>query len=398
MRERSRRAPLSAIMMDQISASRQSDQATGFRRGARSPFELLAPGKMVVMRVVVVGATGNVGTSLLRALEQDPTVDSILGIARRVPESQFPKTSWIRADVTESDLVPHFKGADVIVHLAWIIQPSRSPGTLYNVNVAGSKRVFDATAEAGAPALVYASSVGAYSPGPKLSRVDESWPTHGVATSFYSRHKAEVEAILNEFEGQHPDIRVARLRPALIFKREAGAEVRRLFVGPLLPSPLLRRSLIAIVPDIDRLRFQCVHSLDVAEAYHLAVVSEARGAFNIAAEPVVDPTKLAELMHARAVRVSPRLARGVTAMTWAARMQPTPPGWFDLAMQSPLLDTTRARTELGWTPSYTSEAALLDLLTGLREDAGVPTPPLEEKAGGRFRLRELASGVGKRPW
>jgi UDP-glucose 4-epimerase len=350
------------------------------------------------MRVVVVGASGNVGTSLLRALEKDPSVESILGLARRTPGSQFPKTSWIRADATESDLEPHFRGADVVVHLAWSIQPSRSMGTLYNVNVAGSKRVFDGVAAAEVPALVYASSVGAYSPGPKTRMVDESWPTEGVSTSFYSRHKAEVEGLLNTFESEHPDVRTVRLRPALIFKREAGAEVRRLFAGPFLPSPLLRRSLITFVPNIDRLRFQCVHSFDVGEAYHLAVTKDVRGAFNIAADPVLDPDKLAAIMNAHPVKVSPRVARAVTSLTWRSRLQPTPPGWFDLAIQSPLIDTTRARTELGWVPMYTAEAALLDLISGLQADAGIPTPPLDRKAGGRFRLRELATGIGKRPW
>jgi UDP-glucose 4-epimerase len=350
------------------------------------------------MRVVVVGPTGNVGTSLLPALEDDPVIESVLGLARRTPSSHFAKTSWIGADITESELEPHFQGADAVVHLAWAIQPSRSIGALYNVNVAGSKRVFDAVAAAGVPALVYASSVGAYSPGPKMRAVDESWPTEGVATSFYSRHKAEVESLLDAFQSENPNVRVVRLRPALIFKRDAGAEVRRLFAGPFLPSPLLRRSLIPIVPDIERLRFQCVHSFDAAEAYHLAITKPVNGAFNIAADPVLDGAKLAEILKARPVKVAPRVARALTSLTWQTRLQPTPPGWFDLAMQSPLLDTTRARTELGWTPRYTSEAALLDLLAGLREDAGLSTPPLEKKAGGRLRLREFATGVGKRFW
>jgi UDP-glucose 4-epimerase len=350
------------------------------------------------MRIVVVGATGNVGTSLLAALENDPAVESVLGLVRRTPGLQRAKTSWVQADITESDLEPHFNGADAVVHLAWSIQPSRSPGALYNVNVAGSKRVFDAVGAAGVRSLIYASSVGAYSPGPKNRTVDESWPTQGVSTSFYSRHKAEVESILDAFENDHPNVRVVRLRPALIFKREAGAEIRRLFAGPLLPGPLMRRSLIGFVPDIDRLRFQCVHSFDAGEAYHLAVVKEVKGAFNIAADPVLDPKTLAAIMKARPIKIAPGVARALTSLSWQARLQPTPPGWFDLAMQSPLLDTTRARTELGWVPKYTAEAALLELLAGLREDAGIPTPPLEKKAGGRFRWRELATGVGKRPW
>jgi UDP-glucose 4-epimerase len=348
------------------------------------------------MRVVVVGASGNVGTSLLSALEREAEVESIVGLARRVPQDTFPKTSWIQADVAETDLGLHFRDADVVVHLAWLIQPSRSPGTLYNANVVGSKRVFDAAGAAEVPALVYASSVGAYSPGPKTVPVDESWPTEGVPTSFYSRHKAEVESLLDSFENDHPSVRVVRLRPGLIFKRSAGAEVRRLFAGPLLPSPLVRRSLIPIVPDMARLRFQCVHSYDAAEAYRLAITNDVRGAFNIAAEPVLDADRLAAILHARPVKVAPRLARGVAAVSWRMHLQPTPPGWLDLALQSPVMDTTRARAELGWMPKYTSEAALLDLLSGLRVGAGVGTPPLEERAGGRFRARELLSGVGRK--
>src|SRR4051794_41639674 len=103
------------------------------------------------------------------------------------------KTQWIGADIVSDDLVPIFTGADAVVHLAWLIQPSRDETKLHAVNVEGSRRVFDAVARAGVPALVYASSVGAYSEGPKDRRVDETWPTDGVATSFYSRHKAAVE-------------------------------------------------------------------------------------------------------------------------------------------------------------------------------------------------------------
>ncbi len=152
--------------------------------------------------------------------------------------------------------------------------------------------MFEAAAAAGVTSLVHASSVGAYSPGPKDRRVDESWPTGGIPTSFYSRDKADVEAILNTFERDHPDVRVVRLRPGLIFKGDAASGIRRLFAGPFLPSPLLRRRLIAVVPALERLVFQAVHSHDVGNAYRLAVLGDARGAFNIAAEPALDPTEL----------------------------------------------------------------------------------------------------------
>src|ERR1700710_1420135 len=114
------------------------------------------------MRIVVTGASGNVGAGVLGALAADPDVDEVIGLARRVPEIAMAKTSWRQADVTSSDLVPLFSGADAVIHLAWLIQPSRHESLTWQVNVEGSARVFEAVAKAEVPALVYASSVGAY--------------------------------------------------------------------------------------------------------------------------------------------------------------------------------------------------------------------------------------------
>src|SRR5918994_6318341 len=198
------------------------------------------------MRVAVTGATGNVGTSLLQALGADPSVDEIVGVARRVPADPWPKVQWRQADVVTADLVPLLRGADAVVHLAWLIQPSRDRAVTRAVNVDGSARVFRAVADAGVGALVYASSVGAYSPGPKDRRVDESWPTDGISSSFYSRHKVLVERLLDRFEREVDGTRVVRLRPGLIFKGEAATEVRRLFAGPFLPGFVVDRRLIPL--------------------------------------------------------------------------------------------------------------------------------------------------------
>ena len=348
------------------------------------------------MRVVVVGATGNVGTSLVSAMVEDSAVDSILGVARRLPQASYPKTAWVGADVKRDDLRPHFRGADAVVHLAWAIQPSRDLGALWRTNVEGSTRVFRAVAAEGVPALVYASSVGTYSAGPKDREVDESWPTNGVPTSFYARHKAEVERRLDRFEAERPTVRVVRLRPALIFKREAATGIRRLFAGPFLPTPLLRRGWIPFVPDVAGLRFQAVHSYDVGEAYRLAVVGNARGAFNIAAEPALDPPKLAELLETRLLPMPVVAFRALADLTWRLRLQPTPFGWADMGLGVPIMSAARARDELGWTPRRTAEEAVLELLAGLREGADAATPPLDSDTSGPARSKEIATGVGGR--
>jgi nucleoside-diphosphate-sugar epimerase len=348
------------------------------------------------VRVVVTGASGNVGTSLLRSLASEPAVESVLGLCRRVPQASFPKVEWASADVAHSPLEPHFRGADVVVHLAWLIQPARDQALVRSVNVDGSARVFEAAASAGVPALVYASSVGAYAPGPKDRRVDESWPTTGIPTSFYARHKAEVERILDRFEAEHAHLRVVRLRPGLIFKREAASGIRRLFAGPLLPGSLLRPGLIPAVPAIDRLVFQAVHSYDVGEAYRLAIAGDVRGAFNIAAEPVLDPDRLGDILGARPVRVPARVLRGAAAATFKLRLQPSEAGWLDMGLSVPVMDTGRAREELGWSPQRSSADALRDLLAGMREGAGLETPPLAAGGAGPLRAREFLSGIGAR--
>jgi nucleoside-diphosphate-sugar epimerase len=346
------------------------------------------------MRVVVTGASGNVGTSLLRALAGDAAVTSVLGLARRLPGIEVDKTTWAAADVTGDDLAGHFRGADVVVHLAWLIQPSHDPFAMWRTNVVGTERVLAAASAARVGALVCASSVGAYSPGPKDRQVDETWPTHGVTTSSYSRDKAYQERLLDLFERDHRDVRVVRLRPALTFKREAASEIRRFFLGPLVPGSLARASAIPVVPKVKRLRTQAVHADDVGQAYRLAVVGDARGAFNLAADPVLDADAVAALLDARPVRVPAGLLKAGAAATWRLHLQPVSPGWLDLALQSPLLDAGRARSELGWQPRHSATDALQELLAGLREAAGAPTPPLDPDAGGPLRLGEFRTGVG----
>jgi UDP-glucose 4-epimerase len=350
------------------------------------------------MRVVVLGASGNAGTSVLAALAHEERVEEVIGVARRIPKASFEKVSWRSADISDpnTELAGLMRGADCVVHLAWLIQPSRDESITHATNVEGSQRVFEAAAKAGVPAIVYASSVGAYAPGPKDRAVDETWPTTGIPSSFYARHKAAVERILDSFEAANPDIRVVRLRPGLIFKRAAATGIRRLFAGPLLPSPLVRRDLIALIPRHPRLVFQAVHSLDAGEAYRLAIVSDdAHGAYNVAADPVLDPPELARILGARTVPVPAKLLRAAADVTWRLRLQPTSPGWLDMGLAVPVMDTSRARNELGWNPRHSAADALLELLDGMRDGVGVQTPPLAPETSGPARVREVLTGVGR---
>jgi nucleoside-diphosphate-sugar epimerase len=143
--------------------------------------------------------------------------------------------------------------------------------------------------------------------------------------------------------------------------------------------------------------FQCVHSRDVGEAYRLAALHpDARGAYNIAADPVLSPAALGRLFKARPVAVPERALRVLADLTFRAHLQPTPPGWLDMGLAVPVMDTRRAREQLGWTPTVSADDALRELLAGMRESAGGATPPLDTRAGGPARAGEVLSGVGRR--
>ena len=342
------------------------------------------------MRVVVTGATGNVGSQLVPQLLEHPEVTSVVGIARRLPEGPDPRVEWHALDVAEDDLRPVLRGADAVVHLAWLLIPAHDPDEMARVNLRGTQRVVEAVRDEQVPALVHASSVGAYSEAPVGVRVDESWPANGIATSTYSRHKARAERLL---EGL--DARVAVLRPGIVLQPAAASALARYFLGPFVPQRLVRPGLLPVVPAVRDLAVQALHARDMAAAYVAAVTRPVSGAFNVASEPVLDGRTIAEALGARPVPVPRLLAREAVHLLWRLHAVPVDPGWVDLGTRGPLMDTTRARDELGWAPTVDALDALRATLEAMGRGQGAPTPVLRPRARGVERLKEpLVSGTG----
>jgi len=334
------------------------------------------------MRVVIVGATGNVGTAVLRRLQQEEGVE-LAGVVRHVPPADagapYAGVRWSAADVADpgsvAALTRALEGADAVVHLAWLLQPNHDERVLAATNVDGLKRVLAAAAAAGGPQVVVASSVGAYSPGPKVRRVDEAWPTGGLQSSHYARHKAVGERILDRFEAEHPEIVLTRLRPGLVMQGDAGEELRGLFAGGLVPVRWLGRIPLGVLPMPPRTVSQVVHADDLADAVARIVLRRAGGAFNIAGEPVIGPREVARVLKARwlPVRIAP--VRGLVWLAWHLRLVAADPGWIDIATSVPLMSTERARRELGWAPAVDAVDALAEAVHGVADRRTVPGSP-----------------------
>ncbi|MBA3744472.1 NAD-dependent epimerase/dehydratase family protein [Sporichthya sp.] len=332
------------------------------------------------MRIAITGASGNLGTALIRALRASDSSIEIVGLCRRPPAAQTGGIDWHAVDLGSPDADPAvkaaFDGCDAVVHLAWAIQPTRQEEMLHRINVGGTARVLRSAAAVGVPHVVHASSLAVYAPtgaGP----VDESWPATGVATSAYSRQKVEAEALLGEYQRATPATIFTWVRPTLVVQRNAAAEIAGLFLGHQLAGRALGKlkGRLPLLPLPAGLRMQLVHADDVADAIVRILDRKPSGAFNLAAD-VLGPAELGSLMGGRPIAVPRSVARFAVGVAYQARMIPTSPGWLDMLVEGAELDSTRARVELDWHPRHSSTDAAGELLDGFADGAHGPTPAL----------------------
>jgi len=329
-------------------------------------------GKDRDLTVAVTGPTGTFGAGLVPLLQEDDRVSRVIGMARRPfdPAGRgWTKMEYRQGDVRDPGALREaFAGADVVVHLAFLIAGNASRETIRAINVDGTLNVFRAAAAAGARRFVYASSVAAYgfhADNPEL--IDEDWPVRPAARLFYAQEKAELEDLLHREAETAPELALYLLRPPVVLGPNAvgGKDVlpgalaplgRRLFSKPRrLPVPVPM-----VVPEHP---LQLIHEEDVGRALQLCVVGAGPpGAYNIAGEGVVTAADVAREFGVLPIRVP--AGPGQAAARAMSRLPFLPPvaEWVEAASRPAIMDTTRAREQLGWRPRYTGLEALQDTL------------------------------------
>jgi nucleoside-diphosphate-sugar epimerase len=324
------------------------------------------------LTVAVTGPTGTFGFGLVPLLEADERVGRIVGIARRPfdpGEHGWRKLEYRRGDVRDPEaLAQAFAGADVVVHLAFMITGAAARHTIREINVGGTLNAFAAAATAGARRFVYASSVAAYGFGrDNPVGMTEDWPTRPAEHLFYAQEKAQIEQLLHIAAAGEPQLGVYVVRPPIVLgPHSVGA--KSLLPGPLEPLgrglaalalalPLRIPALVAPLP------LQLIHEHDVGEALRLCIVGAGPpGAYNIAGDGVLTAIDVARELGLLPVAV-PR-APVQAAARLLARLPFAPPavGWAE-AMSSPaIMDVGKAKRELGWSPRYSGLEALRDAL------------------------------------
>jgi nucleoside-diphosphate-sugar epimerase len=350
------------------------------------------------MRIAITGASGNIGTALLRRLSAGGEHE-VVGIARRIPEAAPPYSaaSWHSVDLAEPDaaarLQPALAGVDTVVHLAWGFQPSHDIDYLRRLGVGGTAAVLQAARTAGARHLIHMSSVGAYSRAPGR-RVDESAPREGIPSLGYSQHKAEAERLLDAYEatasGGEQAMLVSRLRPGFVVQPDAASALLRYGLPGFVPARIV--TLLPVLPLDRTLSIPLVHSDDLADGIVRVIERRAAGAFNFAAEPPVTRDDIAAALGARPVHLPAKALSLLAGAGWRARVQALDPGWIDLAFSVPLLNTDRARTALDWSPAIDSREALKATVQAMAERRGAPSPVLRVRSGLDQLRKLLTSG------
>jgi nucleoside-diphosphate-sugar epimerase len=328
------------------------------------------------LTVAVTGPTGTFGAGLVPLLQEDDRVARIIGLARRPfdpAERGWTKMAYRQGDVRDRDaLLEAFRGADVVVHLAFLITGNASRETTRAINVDGTLNVFQAAAAAGARRFVYASSVAAYGfhrDNPEL--ITEDWPTRPAARLFYAQEKAELEELLRNAADAEPELALYLLRPPVVLGPNAiGA--KDVLPGPLAPLGRRlfgrpRRLLVPVPLPVPEHPMQFVHEEDVGRALQLCVVGAGPpGAYNIAGDGVLTAADVAREFGVWPIPLP--AAPGQLAARAIARLPFLPPlaEWIEAASRPAIMDTTRAKEDLGWQPRYTGLEALRDTLRDRR--------------------------------
>ncbi len=320
------------------------------------------------LTVAVTGPTGEIGISAVTALERHPGVQRIIGMARRPfnpAEQGWTKTEYRQGDITVRDDVDALVAdVDVVIHLAFVIMGSRDESS--RVNLAGTRNVFEATVAAERPRrLVYTSSVAAYgyhsdNPTP----ITEDVPPRGSSEHYYSEQKAACEAALAEVVDGSP-LEVYVLRPCIVAGPKATALADEM---PWNQLPGLVKRVVQAVPILKPpfpdpgTPVQLVHHDDVAEAIALAATTSApTGAYNLAGDGVVSMSNIGEALGARPVRVPKVAASAASEVVAKMPFVPSALEWLHIGRTSVVMDTAKAKTQLGWAPKHTAAETLSTL-------------------------------------
>ena len=299
------------------------------------------------MRYLITGGSGYIGSRLIEILGERDDADSIVNVDVRPPGRPHPKATFVRGDVRDSASIRELlerHEVDVLVHLAFILNPIRDEARMYDVDVNGTEAVLRAAAGAGTGQVLVTSSAtayGAFADNPKP--IAEDWPVRGQPDFSYARHKADADRLCQLWALQNPDRVMTIVRPSIVF-------------GPNVDNYISRgwqnSAFMPILDGVDE-EFQLVHEDDVVSAIVGLLDARAPGAFNVAADGTLRWGESAEMIGLKTRRMSLRTTRRIYSVAWAlhAPRIESPPGNLAFIRYPWVVSNEKLKAEIGWEPS-----------------------------------------------
>ena len=301
------------------------------------------------MRYLITGGSGYIGTRLVELLARREDTETIV-IADVVPPrgGYLPKTQFERVDVRDRGAVRaalQRADPDVLVHLAFLLNPIHDEGLMYDVDVTGTHNVLEAAAEADIRQVLVTTSAVAYGAFPdNPDPITEDWPVRGVARFSYARDKAESDRIVQLWALQHPDVITTIVRPCIVY-------------GPNVDNYLVRLwSKAPVVVDAGNMdqTTQFVHEDDVVEAISRLLLGRHAGQFNLSGDGLMTRRECAELLDIRVIKLPVALYRALAKLYWRAHLSEAPAGGIDFEFYPWIVSNEKLKKTLDWTPRYTS--------------------------------------------
>jgi UDP-glucose 4-epimerase len=300
------------------------------------------------MRYLITGGAGYIGSRLVDLLSRREDTEQIVICDLAPPAAYRPKTQFERVDVRDREAVRRAlqsSGADALIHLAFILNPSHDEQLMYDVDVNGAHNVLEAAAEAGTSQVLVASSSTAYGAFPDNPvPLTEDDPVRGVPGFPYARHKTESDRLCQLWAAAHPDRVMTIVRPCIVF-------------GPSVDNYIVRLwTKVPFTADAGQLDtpIQFVHEDDVVEAMSALLLGRHAGAFNVAGDGLMTLRECSEIIGSPIKKMPLRAYRGLARAMWAARLSEAPPGQIEFALHPWVVSNEKLKRTTGWSPRYSS--------------------------------------------
>jgi UDP-glucose 4-epimerase len=306
------------------------------------------------MRYLITGGSGYIGSRLVELLSRREDTEKIV-IADVVPPKggYRPKIEYEQVDVRDRGAVHaalQRGNPDVLVHLAFILNPVHNEAFMYDVDVNGTHNVLKAAADVEIGQVLVTTSGVAYGAFPdNPDPITEDWPVRGVPRFSYARDKTDSDRIVQLWAHQHPDVITTIVRPCIVY----GPNVDNYLVRLWSDAPA-----VADVGNIDRTT-QFVHEDDVVEAISRLLLGKHAGQFNLAADGLMTRRECADLLDTRVIRMPLWLYRTLAKLAWHLRQSEAPAGGIDFELYSWILSNEKVKKTLDWTPRYSSRETFL---------------------------------------